>query len=262
MRRTAVLIGLAFGSIALLPAGATAGGADWFEFRRPYYAPGDTGVARTRVWFASEERAHGVTHARVVAYLLPENRWLEPPGVPKAAIPLGPVTFSAPEDNTALATLEFTVPQVPSGDWNVSVCNVPCTDEMIGYLYGGSMRIATSPEMATIMRLRDRLEAGLRQAERGSRRSARGFREEVGSLRLETRVLSRQVGELEAKLAKLTARSRRPPAPAFPAPIGWILVALTILFGLVAFRPRRAHLLSPDPPEIERIDEAEHEAVG
>jgi hypothetical protein len=262
MRRTAALVGLTFALIALLPAGGSAGGADWFEFDRPYYSPGDSAVARTRVWFASEERARTVTERPFAAYLLAGDRWLRPPGVPPAAIPLGTVTFSLPDGTTALATLEFTVPNVPTGDWNVGVCNVPCTAAMIGSLAGSSIRIASSAEMATMLRLQDRLEAGLRRAKRSAHRAAKGFRHEVGYVRGETRSLARRVGELEEKLEQATRRSRQTPVTGFPTLIGWILVALTVIFGLVAFRPRRRGVLAPDPPAIERIEDPERDPVA
>jgi hypothetical protein len=261
MRRTAAIAVLTLGLVALLPAGAHAGGADWFEFDRRYYAPGETAVGRTRVWFASEERARMSTQGRFVAYLLPENRWLRPPGVPKAAVPLGPVTFASPEGTTAIATLEFTVPQVPNGDWNVSVCNVPCTDSMIGGLAGSSIRIAASSEMAAIMRLEDRLDARLHVARRVARRDVRGLADEIQSLRTENQVLAGRVDELQADLDEVARRSRRAASPGFPSPIGWVLVALTVLFGIVAFRPRRRPVLHPDPPAIERIEAPEREPV-
>lgn len=266
MRRISTVATLGLALIALLPAGrAEAGGAEWFEFKRPYYTPGESGVARTRVWFLSEERAGMATQGRFVGYILPTGRWIRPPGVPSAAIPLGPVTFSSPDGNTAIATLEFTVPNVLGGDWTISVCNVPCTDSMIGDLGGGSIRIAASAEMAAIMRLQDRLEAGLSRAERNARRGTSDLRAEAESLRAETRVLARRVGELEAELEKVTSLPGRTPAITFPGPIGWVLVGLTVLFGLLAFRPRRraarAGATPMDPPVHERIDDPDRVPV-
>lgn len=259
MRRIAAIGLVALGVLALLPAGARAGGAAWFEFRRPYYSPGDVAVGRARVWFASEERAGMVADGRFVAYLLPEDRWLRPPSVPDAAIPLGPVTFSSPDENTAIATLEFTVPDVATGDWNVSVCNQPCTESMIGDLLGGSIRVARSPAMAGVLGLEDRLNLTRDMARYDGRRMER----QLDVLRVQFDALRTEMKLLEQRLDRQQRPPREEPTPpaSFPAPIGWILVALTVLFGLVAFRPRRTAAMSPDPPEIERIDDREREPV-
>jgi len=255
MRRITAIAVLTFGLVALLPAGATAGGIDWFHFRRGFYAPGDSVLGRTRVWFASEERARSATRGRFVAYLLPENRWLDPPSVPDAAIALGRVRFSSPDGNTAMATLEFTVPEVPNGDWNINVCNVPCTNSVIPDLVGGSIRIAASYEMARIMRLGERLDEALRDTRQLGRRE-QDLRQEVFAVETRNRLLEARIAALE-RAPKPESR----PAPGFPAPIGWLLVAVTVLFGLVAFRPRKRPVLAPDPPAIERIDEADREPV-
>jgi hypothetical protein len=259
MRRITAVAALVLGVIALVPTGASGGGVDYFEFRRRFYTPGETAVGRTRVWFGSEERARAATHGRFVAYLLPENSWLSPPSVPKAAIALGPVTFTAPDGNRAIAALEFTVPEVPNGDWNINVCNVPCTNSMIPNLVGGSIRIVRSPGMAAMMHAQERLRLVRNMARADSRRTGR----ELHVLRVQLNGLRAEVEVLEDRLES-RERSSREDASAptrFPAPVGWILVALTVLFGLVAFRPRRRPPFAPDPPELERIDDPEREPV-
>ena len=259
MRRIVAVVVISLGSLALLPSAAGAGGADWFEFKRPYYAPGEAAVGRTRVWFASEGRARMATRGRFVAYLLPRDRWLRPPGVPAAAISLGPVIFSSPDGTTAVATLDFTVPEVPDGDWTIGVCNVPCTKAAIGGLYGGSIRIASSPAMAATLHLEDRLHLTRQMARHDSRRMERQLRVvrvQLDELRTEVGLLEQQLERRERSVA-----NERPSATGFPVLLGWLLVGLTVAFGLVAFRPRRRPVLAPDPPAIERIDEPEREPV-
>jgi hypothetical protein len=259
MRRAAIAV-LTLGSIALLPARANAGGVDWFEFDRPNYSPGDSGVARTRVWFATKEAARKATEGRFAAYLVPEGRWIRPPGVPPAAIPLGPVTFSSPEGYTAMAALTFTVPEVSTGDWTVNVCNVPCTNEMIGDLLGGTIRVASSATMSTVLRLEDRLKVVREMAGYQERRTER----QVHVLRVQLNALRTDVKLLDQRLDRRLHSSSDEPAgvTSFPAPVGWLLVGLTILFWLVAFRPRRRPVLAPYPPAIERIEETDREPVG
>lgn len=263
MRRAAVAGTLVVALTAGLSETAAAGGYSFFDFDRGFYLPGGSAEGRTRVWFASERQAQAAVDRQFTAYLLPPGRWIRSTGVPANAIQLGPVIFSSPRDSTAIASVEFTVPGVRSGDWSVGVCNDPCTDASVGDLGGGSIRIAASSEAAAIMRLKDRLAEELRLARRDLRRGTRGLEAEVGSLRAENLVLARRLGELETELEDATSSSRRTRPVAFPAPIGWMLVGITVLFGLLAFRPRRkaspASAMPMDPPVMERIDDSDRE---
>jgi hypothetical protein len=81
-----------------------------------------------------------------------------------------------------------------------------------------------------------------------------GLEDRVEALRDENRRLELRVAGLER-----ASKSEPRPTPGFPAPIGWILVALTVLFGLVAFRPRNRQILAPDPPPVERIEDPDRE---
>jgi hypothetical protein len=81
-------------------------------------------------------------------------------------------------------------------------------------------------------------------------------RVQLDELRTEVGLLEQQLERRERSVA-----NERPPATGFPVLLGWLLVGLTVAFGLVAFRPRRRPVLAPDPPAIERIDEPEREPV-
>jgi hypothetical protein len=261
MRRIAVVATLSLGLVASLPESAAAGGASWFELERPSYMPGAPAVGRTKVWFATEERARMVTSGSYGAYLLPEGRWLNPPPIPESARYLGPVTFSSPYQNTAIATIEFTVPDVPSGRWTIAVCNDPCTQSMIGDLVGGSILIAESEAMARVVRLEERFELAREMA----RQDARRLKREVHNLGLQLDALQTRNKLLEARAETLEAARRatpRRPDP-FPAALGWGLVGLTIVLGLVMFRPRRRRAPDVDgpvePPLVEWIEPSDRE---
>jgi hypothetical protein len=262
MRRVAIAGTLAVALSAGLSQPAAGGGFSFFDFDRGFYLPGGSAEGRTRVWFASEQQAQAAVDGQYMAYLLPPGLRIRPTGVPSSAIPLSPVAFSSPDGTTAIASLEFTVPDVRSGDWNVGVCKDPCTDGLVGDLGGGSIRVAASPEEAAIMRLDDRLDEVLRVARREGRRAATAFKQEVVSLRTENRMLARRIGELEAKFDESSWRPEPAPPAAVPAPVGWALVGLTILFGLLAFRPRRKAPAPPmpmDAPVQKRIEGPDRE---
>ena len=124
---------------------------------------------------------------------------------------------------------------------------------------GGRFTVIPAGEELSTYLLHQRFERGIRSLRGGLRFANR----DVDSLRIQVSILREANERLEQRVAALerAPEPARRPIPAFPAQLGWGLVALTILFGLVAFRPRRkASLATPvDPPIMERIDDPEKE---
>ena len=255
MRRAAIAATLLTALTAGLNSTASAGGAV-FDFERDHYQPGDRVSGRETFGRGSGEPIRADA-GPFVAYLMKSSRYIHAPHVPDDAIPVGPMTISHIDSGTWLAHVEFTLPDVPPGSYSVGYCNDPCTNSSLGELMGGWFRVLPSGVNVTTYLLRERLEqstSSLRHRIRVADRESEALEDQVGMLRDDNRQLELRVAGLE-RAAKPEAR----PAPGLPAPLGWGLVALTVLFGLVAFRPRRKLSPPAEPPNIERIDDPDRE---
>jgi hypothetical protein len=255
MRRAVVAGTLTLALITAMAPTAGAGGAA-FEFERDYYQPGDRVVGRVTFGRGSGEPIRADS-GPFVAYLMKGNRYIDPPKVPDGAVPVGPMTVTHLDFGTWLARVEFTLPDVPPGMHSLGYCNDPCTSSSLGDLMGGWFRVVPSGQDLSTFLLRERfLQAtrSLRHRIRAADRHVDGLEDRVEALRDENRRLELRVAGLER-----ASKSQPRPTPGFPAPIGWILVALTVLFGLVAFRPRNRQILAPDPPPVERIEDPDRE---
>jgi hypothetical protein len=256
--RPAALIGtLVLALLSTLAPTAGAGGAV-FEFESDHYQVGDRVVGRVTFGRGSG-RPIRVDAGPFQAYLMRGSRYIDAPHVPAGAVPVGPMTITHIHSGTWLARVEFTLPEVPPGGYSIGYCNDPCTNSSLGELMGGWFDVVPIGQDVSTYLLRERFEQAtrsLRHRIRAADRRATALEDQVGILRDENRRLELRVAGLER-----ASRSERP-TPGFPAPIGWILVTLTVLIGLMAIRPRRRPVLSPDPPSIERIDDSEREPVG
>jgi hypothetical protein len=255
MRRAVVAGTIALVLVSALVSAAQAGGAV-FEFEREYYQPGDRVVGRVTFGRGSGEPIRADS-GPFIAYLMKGNTYIDAPQVPDGAIPVGPMTITHIDSGTWLARMEFTLPEVPPGGYSIGYCNDPCTSSSLGELMGGWFDVLASGQDVSNYLLRERLE----QATRSFRHRIRAADRQVSALEGQLGMLRDENRRLEVRVAGLerASKSEPLPTPGFPAPIGWILVALTVLFGLVAFRPRRRGALSPDPPTIERIEDPDRE---
>jgi hypothetical protein len=262
MRRGVIAGSLALALAAGLAQTAAAGGAVW-NFEREYYAPGDRVIGRVTFGRGSGYPIRAEA-GPFTAYLLPGGQGIEAPRIPPSAIPVGPMQLSRSQYGDWLARVDFTLPDLPTGTWMLEFCNDPCTVSSLGEITFGWFRVIPSRDVAPVYAARDRLREQLRSLKdnvRNSDRRAEDLAHEVRLLEQEVgrlRYANRQLGEEVAARRSMSERAERL-AHRFPAPVGWILVVLTVLFGLVAFRPRRRPLLHPDPPEVERIYDPERE---
>ncbi len=148
--------------LALVPATAAAfGGFDFLTYERHYYVPGELARGSTRLvdpgWTEKDGPFYG--------YLLPDGTTFEPPIIPEAAVPLGAVLAVDPVPNGELydarASLEFTVPKVPPGAYEVVLCNLPCRKDLAGTLLGGRISVVATAEEAKLMNFGVKLERRL-----------------------------------------------------------------------------------------------------
>ncbi|HSJ50681.1 MAG TPA: hypothetical protein VLA90_05275 [Actinomycetota bacterium] len=238
---------------------------------------GDEVSTRTR-FFAEELEGSGpLDGRRYYAYLLTDSRgesfaMIDPPSIPTGAIRLGTVSVSGPVTDGdgypyGVATLTFTVPDVPSGDYSVGFCDDPCTHSTIGWLAWGRVRIVHTPFEGQLLERLDRV-------------AARSSRFEF-QLRRSERALEKANAEID-QLAGLWGLSRPAPPVVEPLPgpaIGsvetrvietsvtwWVAVLAAVAglgLGITLTRRRQAHpkVVVPDtiPDDLDdrhRLDEA------
>jgi hypothetical protein len=268
MRRTLATAGLLALALAVLGASvpAHAGGWDSLRFRRDHYLVGEVARARTE-FFAGELEDSGPLDGRTYyAYLLPSSRdelfgMIDAPTVPPNAIRLGVLEVEGPLTKPdgypyGLASLAFTVPDVPSGDYAIGFCDDPCTYETVGWLAWGFIRIVHTPlEGRLLLRLgraesqADALQRQLRDAERRTSEVA----ERLGANLHATQMALRTSASGEDVSAPAEPRTV-PSAPAggspwwIGAPVGAVLGAIAGAAATTVLSPRRTRRRDPGPP--------------
>jgi hypothetical protein len=258
MRRIGIIGALALVLAISIPEVAAGGGAV-FDFDRRYYAPGDRVSGRVTFGRGSGEPIRAEA-GPFTAYIIPGNRWIDPPRIPQGAVPVGPMRLVR-STSYWVASVDFTLPEVGAGGYSLGYCNDPCTISSLGELVGGWFQAVPSHELIPLYASADRTEQRIRSL-RGQARTADRRADELAG---EVRDLRDANERLEQRVAVLERAARPAPnRPAdFPAPLGWALVALTVLAGLVMFRPRRRpapSLTTPsEAPAVERIDAPDRE---
>jgi hypothetical protein len=261
MRRIAII-----GTFAVLAVSipeVAAGGGAVFEFERRYYAPGDTVTGRVTFGRGSGEPIRAEA-GPFTAYILPGNRWIDAPRIPQGAVPVGPMRLvrSATSGHSPwVVSVDFVLPEVAPGLYSLGFCNDPCTISSMGELVGGWFHVVPTGDLISLYASRDRMAQQVRSLRGNLRRSdrrAEGLGEELREIREANEKLERKVAGLER------ASTTPAPRPArFPAPLGWGLVGLTIVLGLVMFRPRRRRAPLVDgpvePPLVEWIEPSDRE---
>jgi hypothetical protein len=259
MRRIATAGTLALVLASSIPEVAVAGGAV-FEFDRRYYVPGDHVSGRVTFGQGSGKPIRAEA-GPFTAYIVPGSMWLDSPPIPPSAISVGEMGLARSPIRGWVATLDFTLPEVAPGTYSIAFCNDPCTVSVMGELTGGWFQVVPSQDVIPLYESRDRLQERVRAL--GGKVGMVDRRND--SLAHEVSVLRDANRALEQRLVQLERAQRRDPGPVaeVPAPVGWALVGLTVLFGLLAFRPRRkassAGGMPVDPPVMERIDNPDRE---
>jgi hypothetical protein len=249
------LLPIAFLALLLLAAPAEAGGWDSLDFPERQYLVGQVASVRSQ-FFAGELEGSGPLDGRTYhAYLLSRSRdelfgMIDAPTIPPGAVLLGSVDVSGPivaADGYpyAVASLSFTVPDVPSGTYAIGFCDDPCTYSTIGWLAWGRIRIVhTRYEGALLHRLdRDVMQDYRRRLDlRRAERAAEETREELTRVRDELRAL--RPGSIRATTPtelRVTTTAAPLAAPR-ESSVTWWIALLTCVLGLtvgVTIRRRR-----------------------
>jgi hypothetical protein len=242
---------VALASLAVSSSPVSAGGS-WLETDQPWYAPGETAVARGV--FADGTYRGTVADGPFFLYMVPGYRYLPRNGsIPGWAEPVGSLTIKEATGNYCcwVASATFTVPQVPPGRYTLDYCNDPCTLDGIGDLVGGSFWVAATEEQARLMARIERLE---RKADALSRTKRDLRKAEAALARAQTRY-DRLVGLLRAAQSDEAPSAAKATEPAErPVPAWAVVVGLAVLAGGAWFRRRVGQAAVPDfvPDELVR----------
>jgi len=195
--RSAVALSIV-GALTLLPSSPASAGGSWLVPPDDAYVVGDPAGARTA--FGSGQLEGKVSDGPFTVYLVPANRWIPRDGgaTPAWAIPLGELRIAEGNNYGMVASISFTVPDVPAGSYSLDYCNMPCTIDGIGDLAGaGSFAIGATLAEAHLGAAVDRLELKVQSLERRAR--------QVPELRAELDDAHRQAAALEGRNEELAA---------------------------------------------------------
>ena len=276
MRARAAIVCMVLAAM-MWPAGAAAGGGwDSLTFREDHYLVGEVATTTER-FFAGELEGAGPLDGRAYyAYLLPQSAaefgfgMIDAPTIPEGSIRLGVLETTASvyvaryDGMYAQASLTFTVPDVPTGDYAIGFCDDPCEHGYIGWLSFARIRIVHTEQEGVLLAELDRqeLEAWkVRHDLRKTEREVDGLQAELGEARSDLRF---------ERIDAVTPSERIVAAPAAErdfSPLGsawWLaLVGVVAAFGgglALGARRRRVRdaFLVPDtvPYDLEHLEPA------
>jgi hypothetical protein len=242
-RAFALVLGLAASLIGPLTT-ARAGGVNNLEFKHQYAAVGQRVEALNR-YFARSDVADPPYFAYLirgpVGYSIPLRVHRGAPILGRVEIEWpGPETgWTGSMANNPKLWVRGRVPQVPPGNYTVSICNRPCTDR-IRDVAGGSLVITATPLEARLLNRMAKFSTEMEAVGiRAHRRTARGNRRLSREIEDVATELTSRSQALEAELAGLKAGLRREDRSDSP----WAEIALAALvalgIGFVAGRRKR-----------------------
>lgn len=258
----------------LVPAGqASAGGWDSLSPRRDHYLIGETAVVAGQ-FAANHLKGSGrIQDGPYYGYLMVGSKdfgMIDPPVIPPLAIRLGAISFSEPvvRDGDwlySVGRLSFTVPDVPSGDYAIGICNEPCTEGTVGWLGFGRVRIVHTALEGELMQQLGDLRSGYRSLKYRGSKAERETTKRLEAAKETKAALLAKIADLSAGSLPVPAK----PADARPLVAGWAVVllaaALLVLAAglIVASRRRREAVidvpLSPD--DVDGVPEMPEDAL-
>lgn len=227
--RRASYVALVLVALVLMPAAPANAGGSWMEGDRGY------GVGE-RATFRGSFSMSGSLEGRLsdgpyVAYLAPIEIYdVDHP----RAVRLGEIRMVPSDVWGMIATVEFTVPAVPTGRYHLTYCNDPCTVDGIGDLVGGdAFFIAPTRQEALLLSRVDRLTWNLthaRQEARAREREALEKLEHSQETGAREMTLARgEIATLEARISELRAVPARDDQPLVP---GWAVAAAAMILAV------------------------------
>ena len=282
MRRTFVVLVLTTLAV-VLPAQVVSAGGNWLDFRseEPVAGKRNIGtwaimqvgqqvVAHTGIYVMNPDRmARLESQGPFYAWLSPGDAYLDDTNLPADAIRLAPFTIAFDGSNGVPVKARFTVPEVPSGEYEVVVCNDPCTLSGFGEYVQGWITITQTAEEARFMTLARERKWDLRDA----RKKAAELEGDVASLEselaaaegqaraaaLDLRSTDRTIEQLADENDTLRARVAAAEADGMPV---WAIAALTVAILGAAFVIRRRRAPAFEIPDTVPDDLVERDRVG
>lgn len=281
MRRTIIALLLATLAIVVPAHGASAGG-NWLDFRREQPVDGKRNlgtwavmhvgqeiVAHTGIYVMNPDRLDRLGREGPFYAWLSQGDAYQGTRLPAEAIRLAPFTIAFDGSNGVPVRARFTVPDVPSGPYEVAVCNDPCTLSGFGESVQGWVTVVQTPDEARLMTLARERKWNIRDLKRDVRRLERDAAEreadlaaanaEAPSAAVRLRATDRAIELLEshndALRARLAAAERGAGVPA------WAVVAsgLALVGAALLIRRRRSPAFDiPDtvPDDLVECDRA------
>jgi hypothetical protein len=276
---TLVLVTLA----VLLPARAADAGGNWLDFRseEPVAGKHNLGtwavlhvgqevVAHTGIYVANPDRVERLENeGPFYAWLSPGDAYLDDTNLPSDAIRLAPFTIAFDGSNGVPVRARFTVPNVPSGEYEVVVCNDPCTLSGFGEYVQGWITITQTVEAARLMTLARERAWSLRDVKMEARRlegdvnalegELAAAHREARAAALDLRSTDRTIEQLADENAALRARLA---AAGGDGVQEWAIAALGIAIVAAAFLIRRGRVRAFEIPDTVPDDLVERDHAG
>ncbi len=196
------------------------------------------------------------------AWLVPEPGFAEGDPWPSAAVRLAPFELSSRGERTATTRAGFTVPLVPSGTYQVLVCDDPCTVLGFGDFVEGWVDVWSTPDEARLFELaRDREERAraFHQRLRVTQREADELGAALESARRDARASEERIATLERTGSRLQRRLAENEMDAGTASVTWWIAAIALLLGAAIgaiVARRRPAIVVPDvvPDELVELE--------
>lgn len=280
MHRTILTLVLATLAVVLPAQGASAGG-NWLGFRseEPVAGKRNLGtwaimhvgqevVAHTGIYVMNPDRMDRLeTEGPFYAWLSPGDAYLDDTNLPADAIRLAPFTIAFDGSNGVPVRAHFTVPDVPSGEYEVVVCNDPCTLSGFGEYVQGWITITQTAEEARLMNLARERKWNLREAKKEARQlegdvdSLEGdlaaARSDARAASLDLRSTDRAIELLESENDALRAR-----LAATEDGMPWAIAVLGIVILGAALLVRRRRAPAFEIPDTVPDDLLERDRAG
>lgn len=278
MKRRSTLVLLLIVGTVLGPTTASAGGGSFFEvtggqsvriegMQLSYAAIGSTVNMRSEFY---DGQLAPVSAGPWFAYLSPDD------DVRGRPMLLAPVLIVARGGHSYLATTSFVVPDVPSGNYSVTVCDLGCRHEGVGDLYGGGLFLGGVTEREAKLAARLQLRRWIHQDDSRAMRHLRNQLDEarfaLDAVDASSKRASSRAAAAETEVATVTARNgglqtqiaqRDAAIDRWRWAAGVLAALLLAMCVLSVWLLRRPRLVLPDTPaELIEATHRDHSGVA